>query len=105
MSLLSAKALFLFWDANMGLRIMEIILFLVKDCDQMERRRQEDMLLSAPNSEGNVWPRQVCPAFEPRANTPDGLHQCWYCRCADFHLDKPKALEVGICYWPEKIIK
>ncbi len=69
------------------------------------RRRQEDSPLSAPNAEGNVWPKQVCPAFEPRAGTPEGLQQCWYCRCADFHLDKPRSLDVGICCWPKKISK
>ena len=69
----------------------------------MERRRREDAPLSAPNTEGNVWPKQVCPAFEPRANTPEGMRQCWYCRCADFHLDKPRSLDVGVCYWPKKI--
>lgn len=67
------------------------------------RRRQEDMPLSAPNAEGNVWPTQACPAFEPRDDTPKGLRQCWYCRYADFHLDKSRALDVGVCYWPKKI--
>jgi len=51
-----------------------------------------------------VWPEQVCPAFEPRADTPEGLRQCWYCRHADFHLDKPRALDVGVCYWPKRIL-
>ena len=58
----------------------------------MEKRRREDGPLKAPNAEGNVWPGQCCPAFEARANAPVGLRQCWYCRCSDFHLDKPKAL-------------
>ncbi|HMM30768.1 MAG TPA: GHKL domain-containing protein [Clostridia bacterium] len=26
-------------------------------------------------------------------------------RCADFHLDKPRSLDVGVCYWPKKISK
>ncbi len=65
--------------------------------------RKEDMPLSAPNSEGNVWPRQFCPAFEQRADTTDGILQCWYCRYADFHLDKPRSLDVGVCYWPKKV--
>ncbi|MEA4961881.1 hypothetical protein [Lutispora sp.] len=52
-----------------------------------------------------MWPKQVCPAFEPRADTHEGLRQCWYCRYADFHLDKPRALDVGVCYWPKKISK
>lgn len=38
------------------------------------RRRQEDRLLS------------------------------WYCQSADFHLDKPRFLEVGVCYWPKKTV-
>lgn len=69
----------------------------------MENRRREDRPLNAPNAEGSVWPKQVCPAYAPRADTPDGLRQCWYCRHADFHLDRPRALEVGICCWPKKI--
>ena len=77
--------------------------FCAKECDGVENRRQEDAPLRAPNAEGNVWPKQVCPAFEPRADTPDGLRQCWYCRCADFHLNKPRALDVGVCEWPKKV--
>lgn len=79
--------------------------FYTKESDGMEMYRPEDVPLSAPNTEGNVWPNQACPAFEPRADAPDGMRQCWYCRCADFHLDRPKALDVGICCWPQKIIK
>lgn len=71
----------------------------------MENRRREDAPLTAPNAEGNVWPKQVCPVFEPRSDAPEGLRQCWYCRSADFHLGKPRSLEVGICYWPKKITK
>jgi hypothetical protein len=67
--------------------------------------RQEAMFLSAPNTEGNVWPRQLCPVFEPRDDSPNEVRQCWYCRCADFHLDKPRSLDVGVCYWPKKIVK
>ena len=81
--------------------------FSVRERDIMEsrRRRQEDTILSAPNVEGNVWQRQVCPAFEPRADTPDEMRQCWYCRCADFHLDRPRSLDVGVCCWPKKTLK
>lgn len=60
--------------------------------------------LSAPNSEGNVWPHQSCPAFTPRACTIDPLPECWYCQYADFHLNRHRALEVGICEWPKKIL-
>ncbi|MPN40746.1 hypothetical protein SDC9_188285 [bioreactor metagenome] len=69
----------------------------------MEKRRREDGPLSAPNAEGNVWPGQCCPAFEPRTNALFGLRQCWYCRYADFHLDKSRALDGGVCYWPKRI--
>lgn len=70
----------------------------------MKNKRQEDCYLSAPNAEGNVWPKQGCPAFIPRADAPNGIMQCWYCIHADFHLDKPRALDVGVCYWPRKFI-
>lgn len=107
MSLLSVRALFLFaeWYAlgKTG-RIVQIY-FSAKECESVVQRRREDQPLSAPNADGNVWPNQVCPAYEPRFDTPDGLRQCWYCRYADFHLDKPRALDVGICCWPKKIIK
>lgn len=69
------------------------------------RRRQQDAPLYAPNAEGNVWPLQCCPAFEARAGAPEELKQCWYCCCADFHLDRPRSLDVGVCYWPKKIAK
>lgn len=59
--------------------------------------------LPAPNSGGNVWPYQYCPAFVGRGGAPE--KQCWYCVYADFHLDKPRALEVGICEWPQKQAK
>jgi len=63
-------------------------------------RRKDDQALSAPNPEGNVWPRQSCPAFTPRTG---GLEKtCWYCVYADFHLNKPRALDVGVCYYPKK---
>ena len=78
--------------------------FCAKERDTMECRRCEDRPMNTPNAEGNVWPGQCCPAFEARANAPAGLRQCWYCRCADFHLDKPRALDVGVCYWPRKIL-
>ena len=69
------------------------------------RRRREDLPLSAPNAQGNVWPNQVCPAFSPRKEAPSGMAECWYCQYADFHLDKPRALDVVICNWPEINLK
>jgi len=71
----------------------------------LNEKLREDASLTAPNSEGNVWPKQSCPAFEPRESTVAGQCECWYCRHADFHLGKPRALEVGICCWPKKIMK
>jgi len=61
---------------------------------------KEDQVLSAPNAEGNVWPRQSCPAFTPRIGAVE--ETCWYCGYADFHLNKPRALDVGVCYYPKK---
>ena len=65
-------------------------------------RRREDRPMPAPNAGGNVWPEQSCPAFTPRAGAVE--ETCWYCVYADFHLDKPRALDVGVCYWPKKIL-
>ena len=65
-------------------------------------RRREDRPMPAPNAGGNVWPKQSCPAFTPRAGTAE--ETCWYCVYADFHLDKPRALDVGVCYWPKRIL-
>ena len=64
-------------------------------------RRREDQPLPAPNSGGNVWPKQHCPAFTPRGGNVE--RTCWYCVYADFHLDQPRALDVGVCYWPRKL--
>ena len=65
-------------------------------------RRREDRPMPAPNASGNVWPKQSCPAFTPRSGAAE--ETCWYCVYADFHLDKPRALDVGVCYWPKKIL-
>ena len=110
MSLLSAKAHFffflLYYFVDNCLKII-FMHFSLKERDIMEnrRRRREDMPLTSPNADGNVWPRQVCLAFEQREDTPNGIRQCWYCRCADFHLDKARSLDVGVCYWPKKVVK
>lgn len=64
--------------------------------------RREDQILSAPNYGGNVWPGQSCPAFTPRGGAVENT--CWYCVYADFHLDKPRALDVGVCDWPKQYI-
>jgi hypothetical protein len=63
-------------------------------------RRREDRPLKAPNAYGNVWPNQSCPVFMPRGGAAEKT--CWYCVFADFHLDMPRALKVGICCWPGK---
>jgi hypothetical protein len=68
-----------------------------------KNRRKDDKVLSAPNAEGNVWPRQSCPVFLPRIGAVEKT--CWYCGYADFHLDKPYALDVGVCYYPKKMSK
>ena len=77
----------------------------VKEMAEQTNSRREDILLNAPNVEGNVWPKQNCPAFEPREGALVGIIQCWYCRYADFHLGRPRALDVGVCYWPKKIMR
>lgn len=65
------------------------------------RQRKEDQPLDKPNRDGNVWPKQTCPAFTPRGDAMVGICECWYCCFADFHLDRPRALDVGVCYYPD----
>lgn len=72
---------------------------------EQTKQRSEDMLLDKPNAGGSVWPRQNCPVFTPRDGAAEAMPECWYCRCADFHLNQPKALDVGICCWPKIILK
>jgi len=66
-------------------------------------RRREDQVLPAPNSGGNVWPAQSCPAFTARGGAAE--ETCWYCVYADFHLGSARALDVGVCEWPDRIEK
>lgn len=72
------------------------------ECDFMSEtgKPREDQPLDAPNRDGNVWPRQRCPAFTPRYD--GALNECWYCVYADFHLTMARALDVGVCYYPKK---
>lgn len=58
----------------------------------------------APNQNGNVWPEEICPAYTPREGALESLQGCWYCRYADFHLKEARALDVGWCRWPSKIM-
>lgn len=41
--------------------------------------REEELVLHEPNKDGNVWPKQYCPAFTPRAEAPEEMPECWYC--------------------------
>lgn len=76
MNLLSAKVIFYFVHAIMRVEFVGICIdFFAKKFDYMGIRRRENMPLYAPNSQGNVRPKQVCPAFEPRDNTLNGLRQ------------------------------
>ena len=61
-------------------------------------------LLDAPRAGRSVWPGQCCPCFAARySETLKTGPECWFCRYADFHLDAPVALEVGICCYPEGV--
>lgn len=61
-------------------------------------------LFDKPKPGHSVWPHQGCPRFTPRNSLFLGEldQECWYCACADFHLDREVALEVGICLYPKK---
>ncbi|SFQ49756.1 hypothetical protein SAMN02910358_02476 [Lachnospiraceae bacterium XBB1006] len=62
-------------------------------------------MYEVPKKEGSVWPNDICPAYTPRQDAIPSIRGCWYCQYADFHLNKERVLEVGICNWPEKILK
>lgn len=70
-----------------------------------KKGQKEEIHFAMPNANGSVWPKQGCPDFELRESVVAGKKECWYCRYADFHLGELKALEVGICCWPKKIMK
>ncbi|WP_373889714.1 hypothetical protein [Paludicola sp. MB14-C6] len=69
--------------------------------ENIKKIKRDNLPLDKPNCEGNVWPRQYCPAFTPRGGSTQ--KECWYCIFADFHLDKPQAVDVGVCYYPNKM--
>lgn len=60
--------------------------------------------LQFPKSDQNVFSYEVCPKFVARSSLAIPHKECWYCRHADFHLEKEKPLEVGICCYPAIII-
>lgn len=56
-----------------------------------------------PAPGGNILPEQVCPCWQPRTTVMMvAFRKCWNCRYADFHLNREKALEVGVCEYPPK---
>lgn len=67
------------------------------------KQQGREQPLDQPNMDGNVWPKQTCPVFALREGAAVTISECWYCKYADFHLDKPRALEVGVCYFPKAI--
>lgn len=68
--------------------------------ERKKKQLEKNHHIAEPPIEQNVLPRQCCPAFLPREGALPGERECWFCAYADFHLDKPKALEVGICRYP-----
>ena len=68
--------------------------------EKENKRLEKVKKMAEPPCEQNVLPRQCCPAFTPREGALPGERECWFCVYADFHLDKHKTLEVGICRYP-----
>ena len=60
-------------------------------------------IFKVPNKDGNVWPKDLCPAYTPREDSIECIKGCWYCKYADFHLKDERALEVGVCRWPNRV--
>jgi len=54
----------------------------------------------APQSNKNIWPHQYCPVFDKRHTSFHSAPECFYCKYADFHIEQPVALDVGICCYP-----
>ena len=52
-----------------------------------------------PQAGQNVWPDQCCPQFKLRHRSFAPMKSCYFCQHADFHLNTPIALEVGVCYY------
>ena len=65
---------------------------------------RDGMYFEVPNKNGNVWSGNLCPAYTPREDAIESLKECWYCRYAYFHLKEERALEIGICKWPPKVL-
>ena len=63
---------------------------------------KDRMLFPLPPTDENVYPQQCCPAFVPREGALPWERECWFCEYADFHLEKARPLEVGICGYPVK---
>lgn len=64
----------------------------------------KERLLKEPRKDQSVWPGQCCPMFEARYSAAGPVWaECWFCRYADFHLNREKALDVGICCYPRRI--
>ena len=61
-------------------------------------------VFEVPNKNGNVLPEDLCPEYTPREGAIESLKGCWYCRYADFHLKEERALEIGICKWPQIVL-
>ena len=70
----------------------------------MEYMTQDRMYFEVSNKNGSVWPEDLCPAYTPREEAIESLKGCWYCRYADFLLKEERALEIGICKWPHKVL-
>ena len=57
---------------------------------------------SEPQKGLNVYPNQWCPMFSARRTNLGLPHpECFYCKYADFHLDKEVCLDVGKCCYPK----
>ena len=56
--------------------------------------------MTEPPRGQNILPMQSCPAFIPREGALPSDNECWFCAYADFHIDRIKPLEVGICGYP-----
>ena len=61
-------------------------------------------ILSNPYTHLPVKDTKAMFQCKTREEAIESLKGCWYCRYADFHLKEERALEVGICKWPQIVL-
>ena len=65
-------------------------------CETLKEKKQ----LDCPSVGKTIASHQKCPAFVARDGALPNEKECWFCKYADFQLNKPHSAEFGICKYP-----